>query len=184
MHMILADWVFGYGSLIWSPEIDYDRAELGRLHGFHRAFCIRSTRFRGTPQNPGVVLGLDRGGSCTGVAYRLRSDERHTAIERLYEREMRNRVYSPSVVSVQLDTGERIEALTFVANRASEAYQRLEETELLRRLTGCCGERGPNVDYLVNTFRSLSERGVHDSMLARLVGRLHRSDCRQPAEVA
>lgn len=172
MQMILADWVFGYGSLIWSPEIDFERAELGRLHGFHRSFCIRSTRFRGTPENPGVVLGLDRGGSCTGVAYRLNPQDRQSAIEQLYEREMRNRVYAPNIVSVVLDNGARVDALAFIANRASDAYQRLDETELLRRLTGCCGERGPNVDYLVNTFRSLAERGVHDAMLARLVERL------------
>ena len=89
--MIHADWVFGYGSLIWNPEIGYQRAELARLNGFHRAFCIRSTRYRGTPENPGVVLGLDQGGSCTGVAFQLHPQDRVAAIERLYAREMRNR---------------------------------------------------------------------------------------------
>jgi glutathione-specific gamma-glutamylcyclotransferase len=172
MQVILADWVFGYGSLIWSPEFDFERAEHGRLHGYHRAFCIRSTRYRGTPANPGVVLGLDRGGSCTGVAYQLAQHQRAAAIEKLYEREMRNRVYCPTLVSIILDSGQRIEALTFTANRESDAYQRLDDAEVLRRLTGCCGERGPNVDYLINTHRSLHERGMHDAMLARLVDRL------------
>ena len=172
MQLILADWVFGYGSLIWSPEFDHDEAQLARLHGFHRSFCVRSTRYRGTPEQPGVVLGLDRGGSCTGLAYRLRPATRQQAIEQLYEREMRNRVYTPSLVTVQLDGGLRIDALTFVANRESDAYQRLTEDELLRRLSACCGQRGANRDYLINTERSLAERGVRDAMLARLVQRL------------
>jgi cation transport regulator ChaC len=93
VDLLFADWVFGYGSLIWNPEVDFNRSELGRVHGYHRAFCIRSTRYRGTPEQPGVVLGLERGGSCVGVAYRLRHDTRRHSIERLYEREMLNRVY-------------------------------------------------------------------------------------------
>lgn len=172
MQLILADWVFGYGSLIWSPEISYAHAEIGRLHGYQRAFCIRSTRYRGTPENPGVVLGLDPGGSCTGLTFRLRPHERRAAIQKLYDREMRNRVYSPSIVPVHLESGETVEALTFVANRESDAYERLDESQLLRRLTACCGERGPNVDYLVMTHKSLQERGIHDSLLARLTDRL------------
>lgn len=173
--MIHADWVFGYGSLIWNPEIGYQRAELARLNGFHRAFCIRSTRYRGTPENPGVVLGLDQGGSCTGVAFQLHPQDRVAAIERLYAREMRNRVYDPTLVSLELDSGTIVEALTFVANKESNAFQRLNDTEVLRRLTGCCGERGPNVDYLFNTHHSLKERGVNDAMLARLVELLQAS---------
>jgi cation transport protein ChaC len=88
--LLFADWVFGYGSLIWNPEVDFNRSELGRVHGYHRAFCIRSTRYRGTPEQPGVVLGLERGGSCVGVAYQLRHETRRHSIERLYEREMLN----------------------------------------------------------------------------------------------
>lgn len=172
MQLILADWVFGYGSLIWSPEFDHEQAQLARLHGFHRSFCVRSTRYRGTPERPGVVLGLDRGGSCTGVAYRLRASTRQRALEQLYEREMLNRVYNPSLVSVLLGNGERVDALTFVANRESDAYQRLNEDELVQRLTDCCGQRGANRDYLINTQRSLADRGVHDAMLTRLVERL------------
>ncbi len=158
--------------MIWNPEIDYERTELARLQGFHRAFCIRSTRYRGTPENPGVTLGLDRGGSCTGVAFQLHPEQRVAAIEQLYAREMRNRVYAPTLVWLELESGSKVEALTFVANQESNAYQRLDDTEVLRRLTGCCGERGPNVDYLVNTYESLIERGVSDAMLGRLVGKL------------
>lgn len=173
MNLLMRDWVFGYGSLIWDPEVDFEHAELGRLHGFHRRFCIRSTRYRGTPQAPGVVLGLDRGGSCIGMAYRLRGDTRHRSIEQLYEREMGNQVYVPTCVGIVLASGERVRALAFVANRESEAYQRLPESEVLRRLTDCCGQRGPNADYLINTVRSLEARGVRDAMLRRLAHKLH-----------
>ncbi len=162
------DWVFAYGSLIWNPEIDFDHAELVRVHGFHRAFCIRSTHHRGTPDRPGVVLGLDRGGSCVGMAFRLRPETRAESIDLLYEREMQYSVYVPMLVGTSLTDGTRIRALTFVANRANIAYQRLAEDEILRRMQCCAGQRGANVDYLLNTWHSLQQRGVHDEMLARL----------------
>lgn len=172
MELLLSDWVFGYGSLIWSPEIDYEQAALARVHGYHRAFCIRSTRYRGTAEAPGVVLGLDRGGSCIGVAYRLRRATRRRSIESLYEREMRNRVYVPTQVAATLLDGRQVRALAFVANRESEAYRRFTEAEILERLACCAGQRGPNRDYALNTLHALQERGVHDARLTRLVHQL------------
>lgn len=172
MDLPLSDWVFGYGSLIWSPEIDFEQAALARVHGYHRAFCIRSTRYRGTPEAPGVVLGLDRGGSCIGVVYRLRRATRRQSIESLYEREMRNRVYVPTLVAATLRDGRQVRALAFVANRASDAYRRFSETEILERLVRCAGQRGANRDYALNTLHALHERGVHDARLARLVHRM------------
>jgi cation transport protein ChaC len=172
MDLLLADWVFGYGSLIWSPEIDYSRAELGRVHGYHRAFCIGSTHYRGTPEAPGVVLGLERGGSCVGMAYRLHHVSRRRAIERLYEREMTDHVYVPTLACVTLTSGRQVRALTFVANRASDAYVRLTEHEILARLGSCSGQRGANRDYAINTWRSLQEHGVHDARLTRLAHQL------------
>jgi cation transport protein ChaC len=177
MELLLADWVFGYGSLIWNPEIGFQHAELGRVHGYHRAFCIRSTRYRGTPAAPGVVLGLERGGSCVGMAYRLHHAHRRRDIERLYDREMPNRVYVPTLAAVTLAGGRQVRALTFVANRASEAYVRLSEHEILERLQGCAGLRGRNRDYAINTWRSLHEHGVHDRRLARLAHQLIAAHC-------
>ena len=174
-HDVRADWVFGYGSLIWNPEIDFERAELARVHGWHRSFCIGSARYRGTPERPGVVLGLDRGGSCIGVAYRLRASTRLAALERIFQREMPawdDRVYRPMVVEVRLAGSRRVDALTFVADRGRPAYARLSDDEILARLTGCCGQRGPNSEYAINTWRALEERGVHDARLARIARRL------------
>lgn len=168
--LVIADWVFGYGSLIWDPGFEFEEACLARVHGYHRAFCIRSTRFRGTPDAPGVVLGLDRGGSCIGMAFRLKPQSRRQAIEALYEREMTGKVYVPKVLDATTRCGRHVKALTFVANRDSVAYERLPDTEIVRRLSCCRGLRGLNGEYAIRTWHSLTERGVHCPHLAR-VGR-------------
>jgi glutathione-specific gamma-glutamylcyclotransferase len=175
--MVLADWVFAYGSLIWNPEFNSTEAMLGKVHGLHRAFCLRSTRFRGTPERPGVVLGLDHGGSCIGLAYRLPMDERHAILSKIYEREMTGGIYRDRCVNVRLINGRTIQALTFVANHRHEAYERLDEPTLIERLRDCSGQRGHNRDYLVNTERSLRTHGVRDRMLQRLVNEVVSRPC-------
>jgi glutathione-specific gamma-glutamylcyclotransferase len=172
-----ADWVFGYGSLIWDPGFAFDASHLAQVHGYHRTFCIRSTRYRGTPEAPGVVLGLDRGGSCIGMAFRLRHDDRADAIRALYEREMINRVYVPSVLNATLRDGTRIRALAFVANRESVSYEKLTDAEIVRRLNCCQGLRGQNRDYAIRTWQTLGAHGVHCPHLARIGRRLLDADC-------
>lgn len=174
---VLADWVFGYGSLIWDPGFDFGEAHLARVHGYHRAFCIRSTRYRGTPERPGVVLGLDRGGSCIGMAFRLRPASRRAAVDALFEREMTGGVYVARTLSATLVDGRPVQALAFVANRSSASYQRLTDDEILERLTRCHGQRGPNLDYALRTWRSLAEHGVHCPHLGRLGRRLTATGC-------
>lgn len=169
---IPANWVFGYGSLIWDPGFEYDERHKVVIHGYHRAFCIRSTRYRGTADNPGVVLGLDRGGSCHGVAYRLRDDQAPTVIERIYRREMMNQAYDPRLVPIRLADGRRIRALTFTARHAGSSYVKLDEAEVVRRLKHCAGARGPNCDYAINTMKALTEWGIKDSRLAAIVRQL------------
>lgn len=184
---VVAEWVFGYGSLVWNPEIDYECAEVARVHGYHRAFCVRSTRYRGTPAQPGLVLGLDRGGSCVGVAYRLTADTRAEAIRRLYDREIpdwHERVYLPVVVETRLAGGARVNALTFAADRDRPAYQRLDDDEILERLGCCAGQRGANRDYAINTWRALAARGVRDARLERIARRLLAGECRTADAVA
>ncbi|HRO58899.1 MAG TPA: gamma-glutamylcyclotransferase [Burkholderiaceae bacterium] len=169
------DWVFGYGSLIWNPEFEYESADLARAHGYHRAFCVRSTLYRGTPQRPGVVLGLDRGGSCVGVAYRLPPATRMRAIEGLFLREIPDpsiAIYVPRIIDIRLSDGSAQQALTFVADRAKPSYQRLSDAEILERLMLCHGMRGANRDYAVNTFEALQARGVFDARLQRVIRQL------------
>ncbi len=167
-----ADWVFGYGSLIWNPDFEFAESSLARVHGYHRAFCIRSTVYRGTPEKPGIVLGLDRGGSVDGVAFKIAQGQHVHAIARLYAREMIQNIYTPKLLTTRLRDGRQVQALTFVANRENEAYLNLSEQEIVARLAGCKGARGPNCEYAINTYQSLNQLGVHDVRLARLVGHL------------
>jgi len=173
----LPDWVFGYGSLIWNPGFEFHEACLAQVHGYHRTFCIRSTRYRGTPEQPGVVLGLDRGGSCVGMAFRLRPDSRRQAIDGLYEREMSGGVYVARMLSAVLADGRRVQALAFTANRASASYECLSDDEIVRRLSACCGQRGRNREYAIRTWHSLAEHGVHCPHLAAVGRRLLAAGC-------
>jgi cation transport protein ChaC len=166
------DWVFGYGSLIWDPGFAHSESSLARVHGWHRAFCVHSTLYRGTPSAPGIVLGLDRGGCVDGLAFRFEPASKKRALEYLYAREMPNRVYRARVVEARLVDGRVVQALTFVADRNAASYVRLSADEVVERLWSCCGERGPNRDYAINTWTALAKLGVHDDGLGALVARL------------
>ena len=167
-----AQWVFGYGSLMWNPEFLFSESSLARVHGYHRSFCIQSTLYRGTPQQPGVVLGLDRGGSVDGLAFKIAEGHELEAVRRLYVREMVGNIYNPKVLTVRLRDGREVQALTFVANRGNSSYQTLSECEIVARLSRCEGQRGPNCDYAINTHALLKELGVRDLRLQKLVDRL------------
>lgn len=172
-----AQWVFAYGSLIWHPDFEYVERHLVRIHGYHRAFCINSTRYRGTPEAPGVVLGLDRGGSCHGVAYRLRPGEEAQVVEALYQREMPNHVYTPRMLPVRLPGNRTVEAISFVARRDHHSYLRISREEVLRRLSSCRGGRGRNRDYAINTWHALREWGIEDAGLGAIARELEALDC-------
>lgn len=169
--LVSTDLVFAYGSLIWNPEFDFEHVERATLRGYHRAFCIRSTRHRGTPGQPGVVLGLDRGGSCVGLVYRLRPSARGHALNSLFAREVpreSERVYQPRIVRVCLKGGQPALALAFIADRQSPGYARLSDEEVVQRLACCEGARGLNRDYAINTWRALEARGFVDRHLRRI----------------
>lgn len=168
-EILPAEWVFAYGSLIWNPEFDHVERTLARVRGYHRAFCIGSTRYRGTPEQPGVVLGLARGGSVTGMAFKLDDATRQESLLRLYVREMTDRVYEPRLLRTRLTDGREVQALAFVADRRSPAYLDLPEHEIAHRLCSSVGVRGPNCEYAINTLHALERLGVRDERLARLV---------------
>jgi cation transport protein ChaC len=175
------DWVFAYGSLIWDPgDMAISHVEPGLVRGYHRSFCILSTLYRGTPQEPGLVLGLDRGGSCMGMAQRLDPSLRRESLEHLFSREMpaeSDRVYLPRIVQVRLSSGPAVRALAFVADRSLPTYARLSDEEILALLGRCHGRRGPNRDYAINTWEALRRHGVRDERLAAIARRLRESPC-------
>lgn len=162
-------WVFTYGSLMWDPGFRHVDAQPALLRGYHRAFCIYSSRYRGTAAKPGLVLGLDPGGACKGTVYRIAAADVADALETLWQREMRRGVYVPRMLPV-VAAARRRPALAFLANRGHEGYAgRLALESCAAIISDCCGERGPNIDYLVNTLRHLDALGVHDHHLHRLL---------------
>lgn len=171
-------WVFAYGSLMWDPGFAYVRCAPALLRGYHRAFCVNSVRFRGTPDKPGLVLGLDQGGSCRGRAFLVAECEVQHAIEALWAREMSRLAYRPRLVPTEVE-GTKVAALAFLADRTHESYAgRLEVENAARTIAACSGAGGPNVDYLVNTLRHLDELGITEGRLHQLlkaVELLHRA---------
>ncbi len=163
-------WVFGYGSLMWSPGFSYKQKALGRVHGYHRALCILSTRYRGTARKPGLVMGLCRGGSCWGMAFRVEAQRVRQALARLWKREMPRRVYAPRLLRVQLASGREVRALAFLADPAHPAYVReLDLHGRARLVAQGIGQRGPCVDYIRNTLAHMHAVGVSDPHLERVL---------------
>jgi len=163
-------WVFGYGSLMWDPGFEHLERRPALLRGYHRAFCVTSHRYRGTPERPGLVLGLDRGGSCRGVAYRVVGTQRETTLAYLHDREMIHYVYIPKELPVVLDDGRRLSAHTYVADTAHQRYAgKLPRERLVEMILQGHGQRGACVDYLENTVRHLDELGIADGPLHDLL---------------
>ena len=168
-------WVFGYGSLMWRPGFDFEEAQPALLKGAHRALCVYSIFHRGTREQPGLVLGLDRGGACRGVAFRVPEGREETTIAYLREREQVTVVYREAVRQVRLldGSGRGTRALCYLVDRTHAQYAGdLSLEEQLTMVRGGRGESGANVDYVLNTVRHLEEAGVHDALLAALAARL------------
>ncbi|MCB1428360.1 MAG: gamma-glutamylcyclotransferase [Nitratireductor sp.] len=169
-------WVFGYGSLMWNPGFAIEERRRARLHGVHRGLCIHSWVHRGTRENPGLVLGLARGGSCTGIAFRVAEENRTEVIAYLRERELVTSVYLESWRPVRLETGEKVRALTYVADPDHEQYAgRLDDTEIAAIVRTAAGKSGTNMDYVCNTVAHLREQAVHDPHLEAVFEALART---------
>ena len=175
-HVLDADghlYVFAYGSLIWRPGFTHAAAHPALLRGFHRRFCLWSHRYRGTPERPGLVLGLDRGGACRGLAFRVAAAEAAEVLAYLDDRELPDgaeQVYFRRMLPVRLlDSGRTVRAVSYVANRGCRLYVgRLSPERAAAAIAQGHGQMGPNRDYLLNTLRHLREMGVRDAGLARI----------------
>src|SRR6476469_3355236 len=169
-------WVFGYGSLMWRPGFDFIEQVPARLIGEHRALCVYSFDHRGTPQKPGLVLGLDRGGACRGIAFRVAAKLREDTIAYLRGREQTTNVYREVHRSVWLENEarQRASALTYVVDRGHVQYAgRLSLAEQLRFVQQGHGRSGNNRDYVLSTVKSIEAQGFRDRQLHQLAAMLH-----------
>jgi cation transport protein ChaC len=166
-------WVFGYGSLMWRPGFPFLERRAATVRGYHRALCVYSHHHRGTPEAPGLVLGLDRGGACRGVAFRVARAHADETIAYLREREQVTSVYLERFLPVRLDGGGQVRAVGYVVDRAHRQYAgRLPEDDLIRFIRQGVGRSGPNPDYVRATAEHLAELGVRDPVLARIAASL------------
>jgi cation transport protein ChaC len=164
-------WIFAYGSLMWRPACEIDGQEIAMLNGWHRKFCIRVARWRGTPEHPGLMMALDRGGSCRAVVQRLSAKTARDRLGQLLRRETTSKAHPtnrPRWVTVESGS-QRRRALVFAVVRSSPYYSgdlSLEETAAV--LAGAVGHWGSCAEYLMNTVQQLENLGIHDRNLWRL----------------
>jgi glutathione-specific gamma-glutamylcyclotransferase len=178
-------WVFAYGSLMWRPGFPFEEVAHARLTGWSRAFCIYSRYHRGSPCRPGLVLGLDRGGMCEGLAFRVSAAAAPATLAYLREREQIISVYREAMVPVRLLTPEHAEvlALTFLVERAHPSYAgRLPLAEQANLIRGAAGLSGGNIDYLANTLAHLRELSIRERELERLMALVGSHVVRAPGD--
>lgn len=191
-------WVFGYGSLMWRPGFPFVARVPARLNGLHRGLCVYSFVHRGTPEKPGLVLGLDRGGTCRGIAFRVAAEHRDETIAYLRAREQVTHVYLETlrpVVLLDEQTGEapgatgaapsgterRVRALVYVVDRSHPQYAgRLDLEQQLHLVRQGHGQSGPNRDYVIATVRELEAQGCRDAGLHAIARRLAASEAPTP----
>jgi glutathione-specific gamma-glutamylcyclotransferase len=162
-------WVFGYASLLWRPEFDFDEHRPALVRGWHRALRMASRINRGTPEVPGLVFALLPGGSCHGAVYRVPRAAAAATLDALWAREMPTGVYDPRWLVCRTTHGE-VRALAFTLSRKSPQHTgRLDDARLLDILRHSRGRYGTTLDYLLATARCLAERGVRDREIERLV---------------
>src|SRR6202140_1714877 len=169
-------WVFGYASLMWRPGFEFIEQVPARLIGEHRALCVYSFDHRGTPEKPGLVLGLDRGGACRGIAFRVVARHRNGTVEYLRSREQTTNVYREVMRSVWLENEarQRVSPLAYVVDRGHVQYAgRLSLAQQLRHVQQGHGRSGNNRDYVLSTVKSIEARGFRDQQLHRLALMLH-----------
>lgn len=169
-------WIFAYGSLMWRPGFSFLEAAPARLAGYSRHFCVTSVHHRGTPQRPGLVLGLDRGGSCEGIAYRVSAAEAAGVLAYLRAREQVNGVYREARLPVELHAAggtcdpRIVTAVAYLVERAHPSYAgHLSLAQQARLIRAARGLSGVNLDYVINTLRHMAKLGIREPELQRLM---------------
>ncbi|BDI20693.1 gamma-glutamylcyclotransferase (plasmid) [Nostoc cf. commune SO-36] len=158
-------WLFAYGSLIWNPIFKFAEQRIGKIYGWHRSFCLWVPQGRGTPSNRGLVLGLDNGGSCRGIAYRIAAADVSSELPLLWRREMVVGCYIPHWVKV-FDGVQQLPAITFVINRQHRAYTgKISKETIINSIATASGELGSCADYLMQTVNGLMKVGIKDQQL-------------------
>lgn len=166
-------WVFGYGSLMWNPGFPHLGMKPARIAGFHRQLCVYSFHYRGRPEKPGLVFGLDRGGSCIGMAFEVAAADWPGTWDYLRQREQVTMVYREVFKPVRLQEGRVVEALTYVVDRKhAQCAAGLGDGEIAALVRQGEGVSGHNIDYVRNTHGHLAALGIHDPALARIVALL------------
>ena len=151
-------WVYAYGSLMWNPGFAYEEAQPGLIHGYHRSLCVLSTIYRGTPKHPGLVMGLDRGGSCCGRAFRVAPEHVEATVAYLDEREQVTKVYCPHFID------------TFVVRREHEQFAGSLSLEQQAQLVAQgVGKKGPAIDYLASSVEHIDDLGIPDTQLHKVL---------------
>jgi len=163
-------WVFGYASLIWRPEFEAVERRAAKVHGWHRAFQMRSRVNRGTPERPGLVYALVSGGTCQGMVYRIAKERVDEELPRLWLREMPTGVYDPRWLTCRTAAGP-VQALAFTLSRRSPNFTGpLDDEQMHQVLRHAVGRYGSTADYLVTTARALQQHGMCDRESKRLLG--------------
>jgi cation transport protein ChaC len=166
-----AVWVFGYGSLMWNPAFHYAEKRPGLIHGYHRSYCMWTSGGRGTPELPGLMLALDHGGSCHGMAFRIAAEQVHEELDIIWSREMIGRAYKACWVSVRTGT-ERVRALTFVIDRGYIRYAgKVSRDVQAAHLAMAAGRLGSSMEYLENTVAHLDALGIGDGPMHDILAR-------------
>lgn len=166
-------WIFGYGSLMWRPGFAFEESRPALIEGWHRELCVYSHHWRGTADRPGLVLGLDEGGTCRGVAFRVAARNVEEVQAYLHAREMRGSVYREIMEKVTFADRSHAAALAYVSDASHPQYAgALTREQRLDIIRDSHGEGGPNRDYVINTVLHLRQLGVYDAELEWLHERL------------
>lgn len=165
-------WIFAYGSLMWNPGLAFVAKRVGTVYGYHRNFCLWSRINRGTPERPGLVLTLERGGCCRGLAFRLAGSTSRDELRGLWRREMSLGSYRPRWLECHAG-GDRLPVLAFIVNRACSGYAgRLPVDTVVRSIATARGKYGSSAEYLFQTQATLESHGILDARVKRLADRV------------